>query len=56
MVTFKVYFHGVLDKCFTLNVAATLVKLAILPPMISTFPEEDRERGDMLYNMFMTEI
>lgn len=28
--------------CFTLNVAATLVKLAILPPIINTFPAKDR--------------
>lgn len=41
--------------CFTLNVAATLVKLAILPPMMSTFPVGYRKKSDMM-DMFVTEI
>lgn len=44
-------------SCFTLNVAATLVKLAILPPMINTFPVGDGEkRRGYIKNVFRTVI
>lgn len=45
-ITFQFNLSSVSDERltrFTLNVAATLVKLAILPPMINTFPGGNRE-------------